>query len=343
MIKNENNNPSDKTPAKPVYKRELVYNHIIWMPFVHISAAYGLYLACGAHRLWSHRSYKANLPLQMILMVFQTLAFLSPAYEWARDHRLHHKHSDTDADPHNSRRGFFFSHIGWLMYRKHPDVREKGKTIDMSDLLADPIVQFQFKHYLVLGAFIWGFIPWYIPHWLWAETLWNSWFVSVMLRYVVSMHSTLLINSAAHMWGMRPYDKSIAPVEANARHFLMGEGFHNYHHSFPMDYSQSELGAIDVFNPATAFIDMFAAIGWAYDLKKASIDVVKSRQTRCGDIHYKSITSRLSEQIVGSFVIFMPIWVITILRMNVFLWPVIGIALYLITCHPNGFSAKNDK
>jgi stearoyl-CoA desaturase (delta-9 desaturase) len=66
-------------------------------------------------------------------------------YIWVRDHRQHHKYTDTDADPHNATRGFFFSHCGWLMVRKHPDVIAKGKTIDLSDLEADPIVRFQKK------------------------------------------------------------------------------------------------------------------------------------------------------------------------------------------------------
>lgn len=58
---------------------------------------------------------------------------------------MHHKYTDTDADPYNSRRGFFFSHIGWLMVKKHPDVIEKGKTIDISDLTSDPMIRFQRK------------------------------------------------------------------------------------------------------------------------------------------------------------------------------------------------------
>ena len=66
-------------------------------------------------------------------------------YTWCRDHRLHHKHSDTDADPHNANRGFFFSHVGWLLVKKHPMVKEKGKTIDMSDLEADPVIMFQHR------------------------------------------------------------------------------------------------------------------------------------------------------------------------------------------------------
>lgn len=65
--------------------------------------------------------------------------------EWARDHRVHHKFSESDADPHNAKRGFFFSHIGWLLVRKHPDVKTKGKQLDISDLLADPVLRFQRK------------------------------------------------------------------------------------------------------------------------------------------------------------------------------------------------------
>lgn len=64
-------------------------------------------------------------------------------YEWSRDHRVHHKYSETDADPHNATRGFFFSHIGWLLVRKHPDVIEKGQKLELSDLKADNVVMFQ--------------------------------------------------------------------------------------------------------------------------------------------------------------------------------------------------------
>ena len=79
-------------------------------------------------------------------MIFITLFyFKSFIYEWVRDHRSHHKFTDTDADPYNAKRGFFFSHVGWLLIKKHPDVKNKGKTLDMSDLEADPIVMWQKK------------------------------------------------------------------------------------------------------------------------------------------------------------------------------------------------------
>jgi stearoyl-CoA desaturase (delta-9 desaturase) len=66
-------------------------------------------------------------------------------YEWCRDHRVHHRWSETDADPHNSNRGFFFAHMGWLCCKKHPQVRDKGAEIGLDDLLKDPIVRYNKK------------------------------------------------------------------------------------------------------------------------------------------------------------------------------------------------------
>lgn len=64
-------------------------------------------------------------------------------YTWALDHRVHHKYSETDADPHDVRRGFFFAHVGWLFTTPHPEVVVKRKAVDMSDLEADPIIMWQ--------------------------------------------------------------------------------------------------------------------------------------------------------------------------------------------------------
>ncbi len=79
-------------------------------------------------------------------MILDTLAIQNYIYERCRDHRVHRKYSETDADPHNSKRGFFFSHMGWLMVKKHPLVIKKGSQIDLSDVLNDPVVRFQRKY-----------------------------------------------------------------------------------------------------------------------------------------------------------------------------------------------------
>lgn len=62
----------------------------------------------------------------------------------------------------------------------------------------------------------------------------------------------------------------------------VGEGWHNYHHVFPWDYKAAELGKYST-NITTGFIDLMAKIGWAYDLKSVSPEMVKKRVERTGD------------------------------------------------------------
>jgi stearoyl-CoA desaturase (delta-9 desaturase) len=142
-----------------------------------------------------------------MLMLMQTLAFQNHVYEWSRDHRVHHKFTDTNADPHNIKRGFFFSHMGWLCVKKHPDVREKGKTVDMSDLEKDSVVMFQKKYFLILMPLISFILPTIIPIYCWGESLNASWHIAAVSRYVISLHLTWCINSVTHTWGTKPFDK----------------------------------------------------------------------------------------------------------------------------------------
>ncbi|XP_049868603.1 acyl-CoA Delta-9 desaturase-like [Pectinophora gossypiella] len=252
---------------------------VIW---AHVYAVFGgMGITAGAHRYWTHRSYKAKLPLQVLLMLFNCIALQNPIIDWARDHRMHHKYSETDADPHNAKRGFFFSHIGWLMVRKHPDIKAKGHTIDMSDLMSDPVLQFQKKNYGILVLLMSVIVPMYVPT-LWGEAPWTSFVVCVLTRYVTTLNYTWLVNSAAHMWGNKPYDKNISPTENKLVSLVtFGEGFHNYHHTYPWDYKTSELGSS--LNFTKVFIDFMAGIGWAYDLKTVSSEIIEQRIDRTGD------------------------------------------------------------
>lgn len=134
--------------------------------------------------------------------------------EWARDHRVHHKFSETDADPHNATRGFFFAHVGWLLSRRHPDVKTKGKTVDISDLTSDPILKFQHTYYLPLMIFTAFFLPTFIPMFFWNESFVVAWNVN-LLRYCLGLNITWLVNSAAHMFGGKPYDKLVSLKSLN--------------------------------------------------------------------------------------------------------------------------------
>ena len=74
----------------------------------------------GAHRLWAHRSYKASFAFRAITLLCNSIANQGTVYHWARDHRTHHFHSETCANPHDAGRGFFFAHMGWLFLKKDP-------------------------------------------------------------------------------------------------------------------------------------------------------------------------------------------------------------------------------
>lgn len=77
--------------------------------------------------------------------------------------------------------------------------------------------------------------------------------------------------------------RNISPVENIAVSIAaLGEGWHNYHHVFPWDYKTGELGDYS-FNITTGFIDAFARIGWAYDRKYVSPEMVRRRANKSGD------------------------------------------------------------
>ena len=309
-----------KIRPKEIYNdlKNLDYSKVVWRNVIlfillHIYTVYGIYLALsghtkwetllfsltlywfgglgitmGAHRLWAHKSYKAILPIRFILMLCQTLAFQNSIYEWCRDHRVHHKFTETDADPHNARRGFFFAHMGWLMYRKHPDVVKGGKALNFDDLMEDPVVRIQHKYYLLMvpiGCFV---LPTMIPVYFWGEHWVNALMVAGFMRYTIVLHFTWLVNSLAHYLGDRPYDKTIyAAQNPLVAYLAMGEGWHNYHHVFPYDYRAAEFGGVNSRNVTTGVIEFFAKLGWCFDLRAASNNLIERRILRTGDLTKK--------------------------------------------------------
>ncbi|TOF86305.1 hypothetical protein CGJ15_25245, partial [Vibrio parahaemolyticus] len=199
----------------------------------------------------------------------------------------------TDADPHNARRGFFFSHMGWLMYRKHPDVITKGRTLDVSDLQEDKIVMWQRKHYVPLVVTACFVLPTVIPWVLWEEHPVTALMVAGFLRYNIVLHVTWFVNSLAHWVGSKPFDKNIYPSQNPIVAYLaLGEGWHNYHHVFPWDYRTAEFGGLGAYNITSLAIDFCSKIGLAYDLKTVSPEMIEQRAHRTGDGSRHSVSSK---------------------------------------------------
>jgi len=198
------------------------------------------------------------------------MALQGPIFEWARDHRTHHKGSETDADPHNAKRGFFYAHVGWVVLRKHKKVFEEGKKINCEDMSDDPIVQWQSDNYRLSIITMCYLVPTLCGHLL--GSAWQGFWIAGVFRHIWVMHMTWCVNSVAHLWGDRPYDTRINPAENFWVSFgAIGEGWHNFHHKYPNDYAAGEFGIFSgQWNPTKLFIDVMASFGQAYDMKVSS-------------------------------------------------------------------------
>src|SRR5690242_5814120 len=114
-----------------------------WIVFVVFLVANGMAITAGYHRLWAHWS------VRLVYLVFGTMALQNSAFEWCSGHRSHHLHvDDVDRDPYSARRGFWFSHIGWML-REYPSGRNDFGNIP--DLKKDPMLAFQHRYYVPLA------------------------------------------------------------------------------------------------------------------------------------------------------------------------------------------------
>ena len=73
-------------------------------------------MTAGYHRYFSHRSFKTSRWFQFVLALGAQSAAQKGVLWWASHHRWHHKYSDMPEDVHSARRrGFWYSHIGWIL------------------------------------------------------------------------------------------------------------------------------------------------------------------------------------------------------------------------------------
>ncbi|KAL4704467.1 hypothetical protein ACJJTC_019566 [Scirpophaga incertulas] len=262
------------------YAFPVKWQSLLFALFMYVFSGFGI--TGGAHRLFTHRAYKVKLPLKILLLTAFASGGQNSLYQWVRDHRVHHKYSDTDADPHNANRGLFFSHIGWLMMKKNEEVMRRGSQMDMSDIENDPVLRFYDRHFGKFKLLFCYILPTILGIWLWDE----DWKCAVawqcFIRFLGMFHSELTVNSLAHAYGYKPYNKDIIPAENRfVATCTLGEGWHNYHHAFPFDYKAAE--HFDFLNFGTWFIRFFEKIGWAYDLREATPEMINSMATRLGD------------------------------------------------------------
>ncbi len=204
-----------------------------WVAAVLFAGANGMAVTAGYHRLWAHRTYEAHWSVRLLYLVFGTMALQNSVFAWCAGHRAHHLHvDDVGLDPYSARRGFWFSHIGWML-REYPSGRPDFSNIP--DLKRDPMLAFQHRYYVPLALATNIGLPLILG--ILFHDVWGMLILAGVLRLVWSHHVTFFINSLAHMWGSRPYTEDNSardnPVLAVITY---GEGYHNFHHIFAHDY-----------------------------------------------------------------------------------------------------------
>lgn len=249
----------------PLYGFYYGYDLYEWMVFVLLMGFCGMSITAGYHRLWSHKTYKAHPAIRFIFALGGACALQNDILTWASGHRRHHQFVDeNDRDPYSASRGFWFSHIGWIL-RNYKSGEEDYSNV--KDLMKDPIVVWQKKHYLALLLLMNIALPAFLGF-IHGDII-AGMLLGGLLRLVLSQHVTYLINSIAHMWGRQPYsEKSSARDNPILAFFTYGEGYHNYHHTFQWDYRNGIRWWH--FDPTKWMISLLSFAGLTRDLKRCN-------------------------------------------------------------------------
>ncbi len=189
--------------------------------FLHwVTACLGVTL--GFHRLVSHRSFETPKWLEYALVFCGALSAQGGPIAWVGLHRIHHKYSDKSQDPHDSNRGFWWSHIGWMCHNIPADTDIPRYTKDICD---DPFYKFCQAYFIPLQVAL-GLILFAIGGWSWV-------FWGVFMRLVAVFHCTWLVNSATHKFGYVSHDSGDKSRNCWWVALLTyGEGWHNNHHAY---------------------------------------------------------------------------------------------------------------
>jgi stearoyl-CoA desaturase (Delta-9 desaturase) len=237
-------------------------------------------ITVGFHRLFTHRSFKANRVLKVILAAAGSMAVEGSLIAWVANHRRHHMFSDQPGDPHSplfppgkegTLRGFIHAHVGWLFGTETTSADRFAP-----DMLADPdaVMISRLFPFFALASLA---LP-FFAGWLWSGNLVGALTALVWagaIRMALLHHVTWSINSICHLFGRRPFatkDRStnFAPLAL----LSFGESWHNYHHASP---SSARHGVQPhQLDSSAALIRLFERAGWATKVRWPTADRLAS-------------------------------------------------------------------
>ncbi|HIE65570.1 MAG: acyl-CoA desaturase [Nitrospira sp.] len=185
------------------------------------------FITAGYHRYFAHRSYKLNRVMQFLMAVGGSSAGQKGVFWWASHHRHHHRFSDQIEDVHSPIRGFWWSHLGWILCERY-----HTPHLDLiKDLTKFPELRWIDKYWYTSTVLL-AVICFALGGW---STLIVGYFLSTVLLY----HGTFLVNSATHVFGRRRFITDDTSRNSMIIALLTcGEGWHNNHHHYQSTANQ---------------------------------------------------------------------------------------------------------
>ena len=232
--------------------------------FLTFFSATGLSITLGYHRLFSHVAFKASWPVRLVTLIFGAAAFENSAMHWVSDHRRHHKHVDDELDPYDISQGFWYAHMGWILFKLDAET----PLDNIQDLRKDRLFMWQDRFYVPVAVGVGFVLPALLGFWHagWPGAL-GGLLLAGVARVTAVQHMTFFINSLCHTIGSQPYsDKCSARDSWIMAIFTFGEGYHNYHHEFQHDYRNAVKWW--QWDPTKWTIWTLAKLGLVHDLRR---------------------------------------------------------------------------
>ena len=264
-----------------------IWSGVTWTALALCAALYVLRMfaiVAGYHRYFSHRAFATSRVFQLVLAVLAQSSAQKSVLWWAAKHRHHHLHSDTEEDVHSpSRKGFLYSHVGWIFDRKH-DQADLSKVADLTrwpELVW--LKKFELLPAMVLAALCF------------LAAGWSGLVVGFLWSTVLVYHGTFCIISLAHVRGSKRY---VTGDDSRNNWLLaivtLGEGWHNNHHAYQSSVRQGfKWWEVDV---AYYVLKAMSWTGLIWDLKTPPAHVLRNEQ-KLG----ARIVNRAAEQLAGHF------------------------------------------
>ena len=226
----------------------------------------GLGITIGYHRLFAHRTYKASWIWRFLSLIAGASALQNSVLVWTAAHRRHHRHTDHEGDPYNATRGFWWTHMKWIFHSN--DMADDFSNVP--DLEADPLVRWQHAWYWTIAWTINLGVP--LTLGLLIDRPWGMLLFAGLARIAYTHQATFCINSLCHILGSQPWSRSTTSRDSWVCALLtLGEGYHNFHHTFPADY-RNGLRWFH-FDPGKWVIWIGSRVGLTHNLKRTEAPI----------------------------------------------------------------------